>query len=127
MLTLPNKCPLCNGEVVISRLSCRECDITIEGRFTASSFTRLSQEQMNFVETFVRYEGKITHMEDELGLSYPTIRNRLHEVIRALGYEPGGDTPPGLSEGKRQHILEELDQGRITLEEAMRQLQDQEG
>ena len=75
----------------------------------------------------MRCEGKITRMEIELGLSYPTIRNRLHEVIRALGYEPGGEEPaPGMTEAERQRILEELDAGRITAEEAMRLLQETE-
>ena len=41
----------------------------------------------------MRNEGKLNRMEDELGLSYPTIRSRLHEIIRALGYEPGQDEP----------------------------------
>jgi hypothetical protein len=81
---------------------------------------------LNFIEIFVRYEGKLTHMEDELGLSYPTIRNRLHEVIRALGYEPGRVIPSGLSDTERQSILEELDQGNITLDEAMTRLQEGE-
>jgi hypothetical protein len=66
-------------------------------------------------------------MEVELGLSYPTIRNRLHEVIRALGYEPGGEEPfAGLSDTERQRILEDLDQGVISAEEAMRLLQESE-
>ncbi len=74
--------------------------------------------------TFVRCEGKITRMEDEIGLSYPTIRNRLHEVIRALGFEPGGsEEPAGLTEQDRQRILEDLDNGRISADEAMRLLQ----
>jgi hypothetical protein len=77
--------------------------------------------------TFVRCEGKITRMEDEIGLSYPTIRNRLHEVIRALGYEPGGaDESPGLSDQERQRILEDLDAGKIGADEAMRLLREAE-
>lgn len=122
MLPLPGRCPLCSGEVIVTRLYCRDCDATIEGRFTAGPFAQLTLEQLKFIETFVRYEGKITHMEDELGLSYPTIRNRLHEVIRALGYEPGGEPAGGLAEEDRRRILEDLDQGRITPEEAMRLL-----
>ncbi len=78
-----------------------------------------AQEQLEFVETFIRCEGKISRMEGEIGLSYPTIRNRLHEVIRALGYEPGGDEPIGLSEDERQRILEDLDKGLISAEKAM--------
>jgi hypothetical protein len=126
MLPLPTRCPICGGEIVVTRLGCRECDTIIESRFSAGRFSQLSAEQLDFIEVFVRYEGKITHMEDELGISYPTIRNRLHTVIRALGYEPGGETPEKLSDDGRQRILEELDQGQITLQEAMRLLQEGE-
>ena len=91
MNLLPTKCPLCGGEVAVTRLHCRDCDTTFDGRFIFGSFSRLTPEQLGFLETFIRCEGKIKRMEDEIGLSYPTIRNRLHEIIRALGYEPGGE------------------------------------
>jgi hypothetical protein len=123
MQTLPSKCPLCGGEIIVTRLHCQECDSTIEGRFTAGSFERLTAEQLGFVETFVRCEGKISRMEDEVGLSYPTIRNRLHEIIRALGYEPGGEEPVGISDEERRKILENLEQGHITYQQAMRMLE----
>ena len=126
MQNLPTKCPLCNGELTVTRIYCRDCDTTIEGRFGGGPFSALSKEQLNFVETFVRCEGKITRMEDEIGLSYPTIRNRLHEIIRALGYEPGGEEPGGLSEEERQRILEDLDKGLISAEEAMRLIREAE-
>jgi hypothetical protein len=120
MNVLPSKCPLCGGEVTVTRIYCRDCDTTIEGRFTGGPFSQLTPEQIEFVETFVRCEGKISRMEDEIGLSYPTIRNRLHEIIRALGYEPGGiDETPGLSAEERQNILEDLDKGLISAEKAM--------
>ena len=80
------RCPVCQNELVVSRLHCPSCDTVVEGRFTAGHFANLTQEQLNFIVTFVRCEGKINRMEDELKLSYPTIRNRLHEVIRALGF-----------------------------------------
>lgn len=127
MNTLPTRCPLCGGEVTVTRIYCQDCDTTIEGRFTGGPFSQLTQEQLSFVETFIRCEGKITRMEDELDLSYPTIRNRLHEVIRALGYEPGAEEPiPGLTDEERQRILEDLDKGVISAEEAMRLLQESE-
>jgi len=120
MNTLPTRCPLCDGEITITRFYCRDCDTTIEGRFSGGSFSELTQHQLEFVEIFVRNEGKIKRMEEELNLSYPTIRNRLHEVIRALGYEPGAaDDEDGLSEDERQQILEQLDKGQISAEEAM--------
>ncbi|MGD2156761.1 MAG: DUF2089 domain-containing protein [Anaerolineales bacterium] len=126
MHQLPNKCPLCDGEITVTRIYCRDCDSTIEGRFTSGTFSQLSIQQLDFVETFVRCEGKITRMEAELGLSYPTIRNRLHEVIRALGYEPGEDDQSMLSDQERRRILEELEQGEISYEDAMRMLEEGE-
>jgi hypothetical protein len=128
MKPLPTRCPICGGETAVTRIYCRDCDTTIEGRFsTAGPFSQLTAEQLDFVEVFVRCEGKISRMEDEIGLSYPTIRNRLLEVIRALGYEPGSpEEPAGLSEFDRQRILEDLDNGRISAEKAMQMLKESE-
>jgi hypothetical protein len=123
MQMLPNKCPICGGEIVVTRLQCQVCDSSIEGRFSHGVFENLTPEQLGFVETFVRCEGKISRMEDEIGLSYPTIRNRLHEVIRALGYEPGGEEVVGMGEEERRKILDDLEQGHITYDEAMRMLE----
>ena len=125
MYPVISECPVCGGEMLVTTLSCRECDSVIKGRFISGPFAALSPEQLEFVELFVRNEGKITRMEEELGLSYPTIRNRLHEVIRALGYEPGGE-PAGLNEEERRKILIDLEQGKIDYDEAMRMLQESE-
>jgi hypothetical protein len=113
----------------VTRFHCLECDTTVEGHFTGGPFSQFTPEQLNFVLAFIRCEGKIKRMEDEVGLSYPTIRNRLHEVIRALGYEPGGAEEPeaGLSEEERQGILEDLDTGRIDAATAMRLLKERGG
>lgn len=109
--------------MIINRIACRECDTSIEGRFISGSFSRLSEEQLHFVEAFVRNEGKITRMEEDFNLSYPTIRSRLHDVIRALGYEPGKENTMGLSDEERRQILEDLDKGKISSEEAMKMLE----
>ncbi len=126
MQALPSQCPICGGEIIVGRIHCRECDVTIDGRFSSRTFSQLTPEQMDFVETFVRLEGKITHMEKEMGISYPTIRNRLHEVIRALGYEPGGaESKTALSDKDRQQVLNDLDAGNISYEEAIELLQEE--
>ena len=118
-------CPVCGNELTIIRLHCAACDTTIEGQFTQGRFANLTPAQWEFLEAFIRVEGKLKHMEPILGLSYPTIRNRLHEIIRALGYEPGPvHTPPDPE--KRREILERLDRGEITAEEAMRLLSGEE-
>lgn len=139
------RCPVCSGELIATRLHCPSCETSIEGSFTAGAsplqeafspeqlrsllpFSRLSQEQLYFMLTFVRCEGRFNRMEDELGLSYPTLRSRLDEIIRAMGFEPardepreaGGLRPPGPEE--RQEILDMLNRGEIDVEAARRRL-----
>jgi hypothetical protein len=121
-----NRCPVCKSELSVSRLHCSNCDTTVEGRFSTGHFAHLSAEQIDFIITFVRCEGKINRMESEVNLSYPTIRNRLHEVIRALGFEPGREELNDMSEDKRISILDDLDSGKISAEAAMRRLRGEE-
>jgi hypothetical protein len=83
---------------------------------------RLSTEQLEFVETFLRCEGKLSRMEPELELSYPTLRARLTDVIRTMGFQVGPDTG-GLDEEERHQILEDLATGNLSSEEAMRLLE----
>ena len=121
-----NKCPVCGDNLSVARYHCDTCDTAIEGRFENSAFPGLTAEQIEFVKTFVRCEGKINRMEGELSLSYPTIRNRLHETIRAMGYEPGKDDLVEVSEEKRHSVLEDLDAGKISADDAMRILRGEE-
>lgn len=125
MFPIFDECPVCHGELIATQLECRHCDTKIQGRFQTGAFSSLSFEQLEFVELFVRHEGKITRLQTELGLSYPTIRNRLHEIIRALGYEPG-EEDQGLDEEKRRQILEELEQGTIDYDEALSKIKENE-
>lgn len=126
MRPAPTICPICQSELEVARLHCSSCDTSIEGHFASGQFSNLTPEQLEFIFTFVRCEGKINRVEQELGVSYPTIRNRLHEVIRALGYEPGKDEPVEITQGKRNSILEDLSAGKISAEEATRLLRGEE-
>jgi hypothetical protein len=121
MKQIPSQCPICKSDISVTRLYCSACDTTIEGHFspTQSPFAQLTAEQLNFVMSFIRCEGRFTRLEEELNLSYPTLRNRLNEIIRALGFEPGREEAPiKLTPKDRRQILEELEYGRITSEEA---------
>jgi hypothetical protein len=124
MIPLPTRDPFSGGEIVVTRFYCPENGLTVEGQFAVTApFAQLSQEQLQFVETFVRCEGKLNRMESDLGLSYPTIRTRLHEIIRALGYEPGKEEAPPPSENDRRRVLEQLYAGRVSFDDALRSLQ----
>jgi hypothetical protein len=122
--TLTN-CPVCEAPLEVTRLYCPACDTIIEGHFGGESslFTRLTPEQVQFALTFIRCEGRINRMEDELNLSYPTIRNRLVEVIKALGFEPAKDEQNiKLTPEERARILDDLAQGKLSSEQANRLL-----
>lgn len=104
------------------RLHCRSCDTALEGHFETGSLGRLSPEQLEFAVTFIRCEGKLNRMERELGLSYPTLRSRLTDVIHSMGFAVGPE-PAGVGDEERHRILDELAAGGISSEEAMRLLQ----
>lgn len=123
MQKLPGSSPFDDGEIIVTRFYCPRSGVTVDGRFEVTiPFAQLNQEQLRFVDIFLKCEGKLSRMEGELGLSYPTIRNRLHEIIRALGYEPGKEESEPEPRVDRSAILAELDAGNITFEEAMTQL-----
>lgn len=119
-----SQCPICKETLQVTRLYCPNCDTTLEGHFTLGRLTQLSAEHLAFIETFVRCEGKINRVGEELGISYPTVRSRLTDVIHALGYEVGQEEEPAgpIPDEERKAILEQLAQGKITSEEAIKRL-----
>jgi hypothetical protein len=78
-------CPICAGELAVTRLHCRSCGTTLEGDFNVGRFARLSREQFALLESFLRSRGNLKEMERELGISYPTVRARVDALLRALG------------------------------------------
>jgi hypothetical protein len=103
----------------VRRLECPNCGVGVDGRFDAGPLARLSREQIGFVEAFLRNRGKIKDVEEELGISYPTVVGRLNEVLVTLGFEAGED--PREAE-RRQRILDDLSSGRLSAAEAAEQL-----
>ncbi|MFW6068602.1 MAG: DUF2089 domain-containing protein [Chloroflexota bacterium] len=112
-------CPICRSNLEVTRLHCRNCDTTLEGHFALGRLYHLNKEQLEFVETFIRCEGKITRVEQEMGMSYPAVRARLNDVIRALGYEVGETEKDAVSEDERRNVLKEVASGNLSAEEAV--------
>jgi hypothetical protein len=83
-------CPVCSGELTITRLHCRACGSALEGEFGVGRFGRLDREQLGLLESFLRSRGNLKEMERELGISYPTVRGRVDALVRTLGF---GDAP----------------------------------
>jgi len=116
----PGSCPVCGARLEVRKLYCPSCDITIEGRFNMCKFCYLNQEQREFVETFIRCRGNIKEVERELGVSYPTVRNRLDAAIMALGYTVEAEEPDTRVDEGRRKVLESLNKGEISAEDAIK-------
>ncbi|AEM79023.1 hypothetical protein SAMN04244560_01555 [Thermoanaerobacter thermohydrosulfuricus] len=113
------RCPVCSEKMVVTRLECPQCGTAIEGKFELCKFCYLSKEQRDFLELFIRTRGNIREMEKELGLSYPTIRNKLDNLIAALGYEV--ERRPTVD---KKEVLKKLESGEITVQEALKLLKE---
>lgn len=111
---LISKCPVCSGRLRAVRLKCSKCGTVIENEFELSKFESLGEEQLSFMETFVKCRGNIKDVEKELGISYPTVRARLDEVISALGYSVA--KKPAM---ESREIIDMLEKGEITADQAV--------
>ncbi|HEY3366530.1 MAG TPA: DUF2089 domain-containing protein [Symbiobacteriaceae bacterium] len=122
---MPGRCPVCNEEMVVTRLRCTHCDTAIEGTFEVSRLSRLPKEHLDFVEVFLKCRGNIKEVERELGISYPTVRGRLEAVLEALGYRVDAGAADEITQSKqarRKEVLDAVNRGELTSEEAVKQL-----
>ena len=111
----PTSCPVCAASLRIARLECDACKTALEGDFQLGRLGRLSREQLAFVEVFLECRGKIKDVEQQLGLSYPTVVSRLDQVVHALGSR---DAPADGREKQIDEALSALARGEITPGEA---------
>jgi hypothetical protein len=121
-------CPVCSGELTITRLHCRSCGTALEGEFGVGRFGRLDRDQMSLLESFLRSRGNLKEMERELGISYPTVRGRVDALVRALGLSDGAaafdddevESASASSDdaNERREILERLARKEISAEDA---------
>lgn len=131
-----SRCPVCAGTLHVTEIACNSCNTKIQSEFEACRFCRLSPDQLQFVELFLRSRGNLTSIGDELDISYPTVTRRLEAILVALALpddlntaraDPPPVPPPDKPDPRdidRRQILEMLDKGEITAEEATRQLKD---
>ncbi len=82
--TLPLHCPSCGGVLVVRRLRCQACETEVEGSYSFPALVNLSREDQDFVLEFIKASGSLKEMAKIIGVSYPTVRNRLDEIIGNL-------------------------------------------
>ena len=124
MYRMPHKCPICEGKLTVTQLSCPTCGSRLEGEFSGCRFCELSQEESRFLLTFIKNRGSIKDVEREMGVSYPTVRAALDGLIASLGLstpDAPEQTTPDKAQARRD-ILNLLAQHRITAAEAASRL-----
>ncbi len=139
MYRAPHKCAVCGERLTVTRLSCECCGTTMEGRFTGCRFCSLSPEEELFLLTFIKNRGSIKDVERELGISYPTVRAALDNLIASLGLtgaeSPAEEAPKEDTDRSRRKsnpdtararkdILKMLSEHRITADEAAKKLKE---
>lgn len=117
-------CPVCSHTLQAKKLECTHCHTTIENDFTLSKFATLSTEQINFVEVFLLSRGNIKEVEKELGISYPTVRGKLNEIVALLGHKEQKEQEEVV---RKSEVITMLDNGEITAEEAIQLIKNMEG
>jgi hypothetical protein len=81
---LPTTCPSCSGKLAVKRLHCEKCETEVEGFYPLPLLVSLSQEDQEFILEFIKASGSLKDMAALLKVSYPTVRNRLDEVIEKI-------------------------------------------
>jgi len=116
------KCPVCDSELQVTGLECGTCGTEIHGHFALGRFTRLGTDDLHFVEIFVKNRGNAYRVAEELGIPYSGVRARLTEIILGLGYdsEPEAKEEPGLAPERRKAILEQVAEGTLSSEQAIK-------
>ncbi len=125
MSTAPSRCPVCQGNLIVTELRCPQCSTHVAGAFSLGRLATLREPHASLIELFLRVRGNVKEMERELGISYPTVRARLEEALTAagLGREPHRTEDAELV-GERAEILNELERGEIDAAEASARLRE---
>lgn len=112
MRKILEECPSCAGDMVVTQLSCRECDTVVLGHFAPTIFARLAPDDLDLIVQFVRHKGNVKEMERDSGVSYWTIRNRLNDIVARLGLDDARPDEAAVA-AERHTILQQLDEGLI--------------
>ncbi len=81
---IPVQCPSCGDALILSALRCEACETVVSGKFELPVLAQLSQSEQTFIIDFVRSSGSLKEMAKKMGLSYPTVRNLLDDIINKL-------------------------------------------
>jgi hypothetical protein len=108
-------CPTCNSRgLTISEVTCDACGTQVRSRYRPCPFCALNDEEQTFLLLFVRSRGNLKDVEKTLGVSYPTVRAKLDEIIDRLA----PPAPPAPARDRRT-VLDLVQSGQLGVSEAL--------
>jgi hypothetical protein len=78
---LPIQCPSCENPLSVTQLSCGTCATSVSGNYSLPILMQVSEEEQNFILQFFLTSGSLKEMASQMGNSYPTVRNKLDDII----------------------------------------------
>ncbi len=78
---LPVNCPSCNNTLQVVQLGCKVCATHVSGNYSLPLLMQLTQEEQDFILSFLLCSGSLKEMAIQMGNSYPTVRNKLDDII----------------------------------------------
>jgi hypothetical protein len=124
MRKILEQCPSCGGPLAVTEMQCTRCQTQVRSRYAPCAFCTLTEEQLAFVKLFVEKRGNLRDMERDLGVSYPTVRNKLEEVAARLsGLPAGASAPPPVDDNERKQVLRLIAEGKLSPQEGLARLQ----
>lgn len=116
----PSDCPVCGVKLHVTRLGCESCGTELSGRFASCPYCSLTAQDQKILGTFLVSRGNMRELARELGVSYPTARQRFTELLERLGLEAPADESGAGGTGAvdREEILRRLAAGELDLDEA---------
>jgi hypothetical protein len=117
----PSDCPVCGGDLITTRVGCRNCGSELVGEFAHCDFCGLDERETEVLRVFLASRGNLREVEKHLGVSYPTARARFTALLTKLGL---GGAEPGPAVLSREQVLAEVASGALSPEEAADLLSD---
>jgi hypothetical protein len=81
---LPIQCPSCQNALLVTQLSCTNCTTSVSGNYVLPVFLQISKEEQSFILQFLLTSGSLKEMAAQMGNSYPTVRNKLDDIIHKI-------------------------------------------
>ncbi|MCS6844804.1 MAG: DUF2089 domain-containing protein [Caldilineales bacterium] len=119
MRKILERCPTCHGPLTITEVQCDACGTLVRSRYAPCPFCGLTEDQQTFLLLFLRSRGNLKEVEKTLGVSYPTVRAKLEELVDALPGLPQPQSAPAAASDPRRAVLERLQAGQITAAQAL--------